>query len=316
MSAKKNEEAILWDLLRLKRPDGSQAIVEMVARIKQLSPVSSHEDAMGNLWIDARSGDEGTMFMAHLDTVHRNAGTTPIYMDTAGIVTTDGKSPLGADDGAGVALLVSMLLAGVPALYLFTQGEECGGHGGRFAARQKDRYKGIERIISFDRRGRFDICGEQCVGTLASVEFVTALAKALGMGHSWAEGTYTDNSEFQGNVREIVNVSVGYMNEHSPAESLNYNYWCELREACIKLDWEALPTVGPDISRDWSAASSYRGFFDTSKNVTPLSETCIVDEEFYKLIDDLHLPETSDKAMLIYAALERVYEACITPSTI
>ena len=240
--------------------------------------------------------------MAHLDTVHPVAGRLDLFLtNDKQVYAEQNKKPaiLGADDGAGVALLLEMLTAGAPALYLFSQGEECGGSGGRFAAQQRARFEGIDRLISFDRRGQHDICGAQIVGTLASEAFVFDLAKKLEMGHKWAEGTYTDNSEFQDLIPEIVNVSVGYEKEHSSNESLDYGYWCKLRGACIHLDWESLPTIGPDTSRDddrWVSSHA-----STSYSV----EDAVL-EEFQGLCFELKLKENSYEAILILEALERV----------
>ena len=297
-----NDERFLWRILPWCRPNGSKAIQEVVDLIKKFSPYVCSQDVVGNIWIDARANNGRTMFMAHLDTVHQTQGRLDLLLtNDKQVYAEQNKSPaiLGADDGAGVALLLEMLTAGVPALYLFSQGEECGGFGGQFAAQQRARFDGIDRLVSFDRRGKYDICGAQIVGTLASEDFVSELAKKLSMGHKWAEGTYTDNSEFQGLIPEIVNVSVGYEKEHSVNESLDYDYWCRLREACIHLDWESLPTVGPDTSRD-----DDRGDLGHAAASYPSED--VVLEEFHELCFELKLKETSYKAILILEALERV----------
>jgi len=230
---------ILKLALENKRPPSSKAIQDLCEAIMALSD-SSHQDAIGNVWIDLRQGGSTTCFMAHLDTVHREEGPNPVVW-TSKVASTGGLSVLGADDGAGVALLAGLISLKIPALYLFSQGEESGGHGAQFVVENfADIFTNISRIISFDRRGKFDICGEQWCGPCASREFVAELGVRLGMGHMWACGTYTDNSEFRYLVPEIVNISVGYEHCHKPTESLDLEYLHSLFQKCATLDWESL----------------------------------------------------------------------------
>jgi hypothetical protein len=241
---------ILWHCLRNRRPDKSKAIESLVAELSSVGDSVGAvvtRDKAGNLWIDLRGARPiGTMFQAHLDDVSRAEGQTEIFWGDAKVISTDGKSILGADDGAGCAMLAHLIANAVPALYLFTQGEEIGGVGGGYAARSEyHRVQGIERCIAFDRRGTTEICGAQWRGDLASAAFVDALSDALGMGHVWGQGSYTDNSEWQGVIPEIVNVSVGYQSEHTPQETLDYAYFSALRAAVAAVDWESLPTIGP-----------------------------------------------------------------------
>jgi len=244
------DEPILWFALRYLRPDMDPIIWDMCEKIIQLSPpwAKTLYDSFGNLWIDTRRNDESTMFQAHLDTAGATFGYHDIFVDEDGLIYTDGQSLLGADDGAGCAMIASLMGGGIPALYLFTQGEERGGLGGRYAATSMAyMVKGIQRCIAFDRRGNQEICGAQFVGTLASHDFVNELSLHLGMGHVWGRGTYTDNSEWMDIIPEIVNISVGYQCEHTVYEYLDYPYFCDLRKSALILDWESLPTVGPQI---------------------------------------------------------------------
>ena len=249
-------EPILWHVLSTKRPHLSAGIQEIMLHIIKIAPKNAviSRDLWDNLWIDTR-GKSGsrTMFAAHLDTVETRGreGRTPIFYSKSQWIDTNGKAILGADDGAGVAMLCS-LMHKVPALYIFTQGEECGGAAAKATAGDA-RLKDIDRCIAFDRKGTKDIVADQVRGILASKDFVTALADAIDMGHSWAVGSYTDSSEFNGSVKEIVNISIGYESAHTVNEKFNYAYFKKLRTACLKLDWEALPTVGPDLT-----ATTYR----------------------------------------------------------
>jgi len=260
-------EMILKWVLENKRPDGSEAIQRLCDKLLAIVPDRSCQDGCGNVWVDLRAGVSKTSFMAHLDSVHETPGPNVVLWGD-GIASTGGRSVLGADDGAGVALLAGLMAAGVPALYLFTQGEETGAYGALYAkARGARIFAGIDRILAFDRKGRQDICGEQRRGLCASREFVAELAARLAMGHVWARGTYTDNCEFRDLVPEIVNLSVGYELNHTVEETLDLAYLRSLLANCLAMDWETLgvcrgswapglPRAAPDLWPDRRANDS------------------------------------------------------------
>lgn len=240
----------LIQALSTTRPDGSDAIQTLMELLRQLADSVEAEhwtDAEDNLWVDLGGT---TVFTAHLDTVCPKV-QQPIKLYVDGDVWhTNGASTLGADDGAGIAVLAGLIAAKIPGLYLFTQGEEIGGYGARFAANTEGRrLADYKRAVAFDRKGATDICGSQCVGVLASPDFVGALAEQLNMGHSWADGLYTDNAEFAGMIPEIVNIACGYEHNHTKFETLDTKYLRELFLATLAVDWENLPCVGPDVSR-------------------------------------------------------------------
>jgi hypothetical protein len=197
--------------------------------------------------------------MAHLDTVSSKDRDQEILKTPSGIIYSPDCQSLGADDGAGCAILADMIRKDVPALYLFTLAEETGGLGAEWiASNESHRLDALDRCISFDRRGTDDICQEQFIGTLASDEFTDAVIDALGMDHRRAQGTYTDSSEFPDWIPEIVNISVGYDANHSPKETLDFVYWSALRDRVMQVDWESLPCIGvPQDSRRSSRASAF-----------------------------------------------------------
>lgn len=244
MSAEKTFFRVLFQALSSTRPDGSKAIgvlQRMLEKIAQDNGYRTWTDTAGNLWCD-RPGR--TVFTAHLDTVCGKE-EKPIKLLWNGMTArTDGKTTLGADDGAGIAMLAGLMAAQIGGTFIFTQGEEIGGYGAKTAAKYIQAGE-FDRAIAFDRKGTTDICGSQCVGTLASRDFVSALAAQLGMGHSWASGLYTDNAEFQGLIPEIVNIACGYEANHSMKETLDVQYLRDLFRAALTVDWENLPVVGP-----------------------------------------------------------------------
>ena len=181
-------------------------------------------DKAGNLHVDARVNPTNrTLFVAHVDTVHRDEGANKIRK-TAGKWYADG-APLGADDGAGVAILMHLLCGGVPAYYVFTQGEECGGIGAKHLAKDEALLSQFDRAIAFDRRGIDSVITHQGYGRCCSDEFAQALADELSSGNVLMylgddTGIYTDTAEFVDVIPECTNISVGYMYEHSDKEEL------------------------------------------------------------------------------------------------
>jgi len=93
-------------------------------------------DEFGNLFI--KIGESDVMFTAHLDTA-TSALTDVTHVIENNIIKTDGKSILGADDKAGVVIMLNMIENKMPGLYYFFLGEEVGCIGSRkVASAQKE----------------------------------------------------------------------------------------------------------------------------------------------------------------------------------
>jgi len=212
-------------------------------------------DAAGNLHIDARvHEDNRTLFVAHVDTVHREDG--PNKFIKAHTMWYAKDAPLGADDGAGVAMLMHLIYANMPAYYIFTVGEECGGIGARSVSTDTELLAQFDRAIAFDRRGIDSVITHQGYGRCCSDEFAQALSDALNAEETLMylpdnTGVYTDTAEFVDTIPECTNISVGYASEHSPNESLDIMHYRALAERVVNIDWDGLPT-----KRDPSAYES------------------------------------------------------------
>ena len=234
--------------LSMKRPHNSEGTQRLTGWLEAAAQGYGkvHTDAVGNLHIDTRvSPTNRTLFVAHVDTVHRDQGPNKIRK-TATHWHADG-APLGADDGAGCAMLMHLLHAGVPAYYLFTQGEECGGIGARHVATQRDFLSEFDRAIAFDRRGIDSVITHQGYGRTASDAFAEALSNALNADDTLMylpdhTGVYTDTAEFIDVIPECTNISVGYYYEHSERECLDIIHFQALAERVVRINWDALPT--------------------------------------------------------------------------
>lgn len=251
-----------------KRPHGSGAEADWIKLfiVNELNGrgIKWHIDDARNIHVDHRNisnttnpkplKPSRTLFVAHTDTVHSNEGHQKVTIDdeqVMRVVATDPKYPsncLGADDGAGVLVLLAMILNGVSGYFIFTRGEERGGIGSSHIAMQQfDLLSEFDRAIAFDRKGTSSVITHQAYGRCCSDVFADALSDALSndelMYAPDATGVYTDTAEFINAIPECTNISVGYMNEHTTNESLDLKHLAALIRQCVALDWEALPVV-------------------------------------------------------------------------
>lgn len=231
-------------------------------------PKNLEKDAHGNYFY--KVGDSRTIFASHLDTACKES-TSVVHVIEGNIIKTDGKSILGADDKAGVTIMLYMMIHNVPGLYYFFIGEEVGCIGSGLASKYGD-FKGkYDRIISFDRRDVDSVITFQSSTRCCSDKFADALAKELnksGLKYKKDDtGVYTDSAEFTDIIPECTNLSVGYYREHTHNESQDIKHLAELAKACLKVDWENLPTIR-DMKKteykSWSYSSNYSRTYGTS----------------------------------------------------
>jgi putative aminopeptidase FrvX len=245
----------LMEMLTYRRPAGSKAERKFINRF--IRPLGVKQDEAGNLI--KRIGDAPVMWSSHTDTVHRSSGRQ-LLMEKDGIVTAPNSTCLGADDTAGVWLMVQMIRRNVPGLYVFHRAEECGGYGSLHIAKaNRALLDGIDYAIALDRKGEQSIVTHQWGGRCCSDEFARALAKALGLGMKPDDGgTFTDTANYMEHVPECTNISVGYYLQHSSSEWLNVAYLFKLLDALVALDTTSLPVMrdhtATNESGDWSWA--------------------------------------------------------------
>lgn len=259
--------------LSTKRPDGGQGVIAFTQWL--IDNVPDHlqhmitVDACNNVHIDARTKPEHrTLFVAHVDTVHHEEGPNHIIKETSKkgyFWRASTNSCLGADDGAGVAMLMHMLHGDVAGYYVFTQGEECGGIGAKYLAKyHPEILDQFDRAIAFDRRGIDSVITHQGFGRCCSDTFGIALADALNDAHPTLmylvdnTGIYTDTAEFADNIPECTNLSVGYYSEHGDREYLDMYHFEMLSKAVLIVAWDDLPTErDPKIVERYNYGASY-----------------------------------------------------------
>jgi hypothetical protein len=210
--------------------------------LESFIPNGYSKDESGNYFV--KVGDSRVVFTCHLDTACKTQ-VDVVHKIDGNIIRTNGKSILGADDKAGMTVLLYMIEKKVPGLYCFFIGEECGCIGSGDASRNES-FADYDKMISFDRRGTGSVITFQSSKRCCSDDFANALSKELnkqGMVMSPDDtGVYTDSAEFTGIIPECTNISVGYYKEHTIDEHQDISHLIKLCQAVVKVDWEKLPT--------------------------------------------------------------------------
>lgn len=260
----------LLEILSWARPHGSQAEAEFI-KLHVCKPldalgVAYELDGFGNVWAaipkQVNAGPD-VLWSCHVDTVHASGGRQGVQFASDGqtveLVKRKAGRCLGADDGAGLWLMLEMIRARVPGGYVFHRGEEKGRLGSCYVMEvEAERLQGWDACVAFDRRDYQDIITHQLGERCASEAFAASLALALnsfGQGLSYRAddtGSYTDSYSYMGAIPECTNVSVGYSGEHGPRETLDALHVWRLRKALVSADFSGLV-----IQRDPSELTYY-----------------------------------------------------------
>ena len=158
-------------------------------------------------------GDIPIALVAHLDTVHAVEPFQFFYDEKEMVMWS--PQGLGADDRAGVILILSILSEGYKPHLIFTTGEEHGGIGANELVKNYNEAPfDIDFMIELDRCGSEDAVFYNCMNH-SFIDYI------CGFGFTFEEGSFTDICILDRNWNiAAVNLSVGYYNEHTKAE-----YW-------------------------------------------------------------------------------------------
>lgn len=238
----------------LRREYGSATEAAYVGWLVNRLPVTMIDGA-GNVHVDIRTDESHrTMFTSHTDSVHRGGGINKVHVDGK-FWRASTNSALGADDGAGNAIMAYMIEAGVPGYYVFFRGEECGGIGSKWLADEMpELFNDIDRAVAFDRAGYADVITHQSGSRCCSEEFAQELATALSTDTDWympcSGGVYTDTAEFVSLIAECTNISVGYKHQHGDREEQDVEFLWGLAQRCIQVQWDTLTVKRDPKARD------------------------------------------------------------------
>jgi hypothetical protein len=264
-------------MLTVKRPHASDSEAAFIARY--LLPLGVVPDGFGNLTL--RIGDNPhLLWSSHTDTCHRRPGAQRIVFDGTYVTVDEPQvsNCLGADCTAGVWLMTEMIKARIPGLYVFHRGEERGGLGSAWIAKQTPNLlAGMRAAVAFDRRGTQSIITHQRGARSCSDTFAASLARALHLDHRLdPTGTFTDTANYVDLIGECTNLSVGYEHEHTEQETLNVAYLLQLRDAMLAADLDHLAFARkpgecePDLDEGWSSPTRAQPRYGQSRDLYEL----------------------------------------------
>lgn len=236
--------ASLISILEWMRPDGSNAEELFVETYLDMID-GMQKDGYGNRYITIGENPI-VVWSCHTDTVSRIEGRQNVKWDGDFLVLNQPKSGqcLGADDGAGIWLMLEMIKAGRPGLYIFHRAEEVGCKGSKWLidnVKESKLLDGIKMAIALDRADVDNVITHQSTGRCCSDEFAKSLAAELNQvpGLKYEPdptGVYTDTAHYIYDVGECTNLSVGYYSQHGTSERLDVRHMLRLREALLQLD--------------------------------------------------------------------------------
>lgn len=271
IDAPKTVDPTLVKILSWKRPYNSKGEIAFMGWLHSEIKAMGAEFRIGpagNVIVQVLRKDgkkSNVLFSCHTDTVHWQDGEAQgiTYDPSFGHIFLDKNNPnkgncLGADDGAGVWLMLRMIADKKPGTYVFHRGEEKGGIGANAMLKeQKEWLQDFDLAIAFDRPGIHEVITHQGGVCCASDKFGDALAAALNKNGEFKyeksiKGVFTDTKIYRGVIAECVNLGVGYYDQHGPDETLDYNHLIDLLDAVLSIDFDALP-----VDRDPTKADVY-----------------------------------------------------------
>lgn len=226
---------ILKTILETKRPTNNpqQNLAVTTTLLKELR-VSYVVDEHNNVTVDLGGV---TCFTAHTDTVDNKLGTNILTIKYNN-VSVIGGGVLGADCGSGMYVMIRMIQVQVPGLYVFFATEE----QGRIGSSAYTMPKHIKHCVSFDRKGTDNLITHQMSERGCSDAFADAFIESFALPYKKdPTGSFTDSYSFFETVPECINLSVGYYDQHTKNERQDLSFLELLVDACIAMDWAALP---------------------------------------------------------------------------
>lgn len=319
-----------FNLFSQQCPNGHESIIyQLIANeisgVKDI--LSKRVDEKGNFYVEIGKSD--TIFSSHMDTVHHrltSAGVPVVqtlmipdktwsekdrgFMYASEKTITLDKDEqiireyykrcvIGGDDKCGVLIMVTMIKAGIPGMYIFHIGEEKGCIGSKYIRDNKEAWlKQYKRAIAFDRKERYSIITKQSGQTCCSSNFAKALAYALNKQTALIPptmqfreddtGTVTDTKQYMDVIPECTNISCGYMDAHMNTEHVDY-YWLTsiFIPAVLNIEWEKLPVV----RKAEKPVYSYGHFGNTNYHATTYKQKTVAPHLINEDTKDWELPE-------------------------
>lgn len=258
----------LLEMLRYMRPARTKSERKFINRFLLPLPGATVDD-FGNVIV--RVGQSPIMWSSHTDTVHMRSGKQQVFVDKEDYALVKHNDCLGADCTTGVWLMVHMIRAGVPGLYIFHRDEEIGGRGSDWIVKNTpDLLAGITYAIAFDRKRCDSVVTHQFGQRCCSEAFAQSLINILGGGYKADDtGTFTDTANYTDLIGECTNISVGYWDQHTSMEMQDLQFAGALLDTLLTSDFSSLvaeraPGELEPRSRGgwWSRYGTYAGAAD------------------------------------------------------
>jgi len=244
----------LFDLLQIPGETGNESDVrnyvigELENLKKERKKLDFSVDDDGNilgLTVRCRGSERGSerfgqnsrkmmMFAAHLDVVREFSPSDKVVAE--GNIVSREYGILGADDRAGVAIILNLLkeVGNIrncpPFKFVLTVGEEQGQYGAE--AINPDFFEDVSFGISLDRRCCRDIVYKSPSQEYSTREFAESVARVSSRifteenKYFPCEGGVSDLRVWSNkDTRPCVNLSVGYCKAHSDEENLDLTCW-------------------------------------------------------------------------------------------
>jgi putative aminopeptidase FrvX len=230
------------ELVKTTVPHGYEhTVMNLIPNVKR--------DHFGNGYLQIGEEKPKMMFTSHLDTYSFGKPEKVNVKFSDNFIHTDGKTILGADDKAGVVVMLSMIEAQIPGLYYFFVGEEIGRLGSRYVAESfefDDIGSKVSSVISFDRKGYNSVITHQSRKRTCQDDFAHRVCESLNESGLKIDldngGSATDSLSFHGRpgIVNCTNISVGYFNAHHGEEKQDIEFLEMLCKASTSFDWNKL----------------------------------------------------------------------------
>lgn len=233
-------DPLLRHILEAKRatrnPELAAFFMETLLRLEE---IPYKVDSKQNFTVEIPQDDgskPSVCFTSHTDTVHNSPGYQTLEA-VEGFLQVKGGGVLGADDGAGIYIMIQMIRAKVPGLYCFFAQEETGRIGSKAYTMPLE----IEVVVSFDRKGTNNLITHQSNTECCSARFADDFISKFSLPFvKDPTGVFTDSFTFNEEIAECINLSVGYYDQHTQKEKQDLKFLENMVDACILMDWHSL----------------------------------------------------------------------------
>ena len=236
--------------------------------IKYLSNAGYQKIQYTNNFIIAE-GDLPICLVAHMDTVFVRFPFEFFYDPKKKVLWSDHGS--GFDDRAGIYIILQCIESGFKPHIVFTQGEEKGGIGARSLIEffSDCPFTDCRAIIELDRANENDSVFYDCDNS----DFEKWINS---FGFKTDSGTFSDISIIAPAWKiAAVNLSIGYMDEHTYSERL-YCHWCDKTIEKVK---KILKTSSNMLAYEYVPVEYYSKIWNQSYGYDPYGFPTEDDEE-------------------------------------